>query len=123
MKAHGTLRQLRDREKFRAWLVRMTWRLALNRRRGDLRRVNRELAAPVPDHGPTSEDVLISEERADRLWRAIDALPEGMRMTIVLSGIDGHGTRDVAALMGVPEGKSSGGCPRRRNDCRRRCDA
>ena len=32
------LRQLRERERFRAWLVRMTWRLALDHRRGDFDR-------------------------------------------------------------------------------------
>src|SRR5687768_15745002 len=29
-KAHRSFRQLRDRERFRSWLVRMTWRLALD---------------------------------------------------------------------------------------------
>src|SRR6266568_3227473 len=28
IKAHRSFRQLRDRERFRAWLVRLTWRLA-----------------------------------------------------------------------------------------------
>src|SRR3954471_17698658 len=42
-KAYRSFRQLRDRERFRAWLVRMTWRLAIDRRRGDRRRSAREL--------------------------------------------------------------------------------
>src|SRR4249919_22021 len=42
-KAYRTFHQLRDRERFRAWLVRMTWRLALDRRRADKRREAREL--------------------------------------------------------------------------------
>ena len=33
-KAYRSFRQLRDRERFRAWLVRMTWRMALDRQRG-----------------------------------------------------------------------------------------
>lgn len=32
-KTHRAFKQLRDRDRFRAWLVRMTWRLALDRRR------------------------------------------------------------------------------------------
>src|SRR5260221_6148035 len=55
-KAHRAFRQLRDRDRFRAWLVRMTWRLALDRRRGDLRRLTRELTSPEPSRPPTSED-------------------------------------------------------------------
>src|SRR5438132_14370687 len=41
-KAHRNFRQLRDRERFRAWLVRMTWRLAIDRQRADRRRIARE---------------------------------------------------------------------------------
>src|SRR5207249_11685794 len=41
-KAYRSFRQLRDRDRFRAWLVRMTWRLALDRQRSDRRRAARE---------------------------------------------------------------------------------
>src|SRR6187397_3022617 len=41
-RAYQRFRRLRDRDRFRAWLVRMTWRLALDRRRGDRRRLARE---------------------------------------------------------------------------------
>src|SRR4051812_19007011 len=41
-KAYRNFRQLRDRERFRAWLVRMTWRLAINRQRDDRRRLSRD---------------------------------------------------------------------------------
>ena len=44
-KAYRSFHQLRDRERFRAWLVRMTWRLAIDRRRNDVRREARELAS------------------------------------------------------------------------------
>src|SRR5438876_1703877 len=46
VKAYRSFSQLRDRERFRAWLVRMTWRLAIDRRRGDRRRLARETATP-----------------------------------------------------------------------------
>ena len=38
-KAYRSFRQLRDRDRFRAWLVRMTWRLAIDRIRSEKRRV------------------------------------------------------------------------------------
>src|SRR6266481_655846 len=44
VKAYRSFRELRDRERFRAWLVRMTWRLALDRQRADRRRTVRETA-------------------------------------------------------------------------------
>src|SRR5438874_4804101 len=45
-KAYRSFRQLRDRDRFRAWLVRMTWRLAIDRRRADRRREAREQRSP-----------------------------------------------------------------------------
>src|SRR6266850_6271779 len=42
VKAYRSFRQLRDRDRFRAWLVRMTWRLAIDRQRADRRRATRE---------------------------------------------------------------------------------
>ena len=46
----------------------------------------------------------IASERAARLWRAIDALPEKLRVVTVLAAIEGHGVREVAALLGIPDG-------------------
>ena len=103
VKAFRSFNQLRDRERFRAWLVRTTWRLALDRRRGDRRREVREQAV-VEAPEPSVEQVAAAHERAAHLWAAIDELPEKLRLVIVLSGIEGHDTREVAALLGIPEG-------------------
>jgi RNA polymerase sigma-70 factor (ECF subfamily) len=102
-KAHRSFRQLRDRERFRAWLVRTAWRLALDRRRGDKRRAARETVAVEPDP-PTTDQVVADRARAAHLWNAIDSLPEKLRVAIVLSGIEGHDTREVASLLDIPEG-------------------
>src|SRR5688572_20403509 len=37
-KAYRSFNQLRERDRFRAWLVRMTWRMALDRQRSNRRR-------------------------------------------------------------------------------------
>src|SRR5436190_20741888 len=47
-RAYRSFRQLRDRHRFRAWLVRMTWRLAIDRRRSERRRAARELEPAEP---------------------------------------------------------------------------
>lgn len=104
VRAHRSFAQLRDRERFRAWLVRMTWRMALDRRRGERRRSARELVtvpAPAP---PSTEQALIEKERSGRLWCAIDALPTKLRMVIVLSAMEGQSVREVAELLNVPDG-------------------
>jgi RNA polymerase sigma-70 factor (ECF subfamily) len=103
VKAYRSFSQLRDRERFRAWLVRMTWRLALDRQRGDRRRAARETVTQTVT-APDTSDELIARERAAHLWTAIDGLPEKLRIVIVLAGIEGHDTTEVARLLDVPQG-------------------
>jgi RNA polymerase sigma-70 factor (ECF subfamily) len=91
VKAHRRLSELRDRERFRAWLVRMVWRMALDRRRGEKRREAREQVVAIEaPRAPTVEDDAIAREREAALWVAIDALPDKLRVAIVLSSIEGH---------------------------------
>jgi len=52
----------------------------------------------------TTEEVVVSRERSARLYRAIDGLPEKLRVAIVLAAIEGHDIREVARLLDVPEG-------------------
>ena len=101
-KAYRSFRQLRDRERFRAWLVRMTWRMAIDRQRADRRRLTRE--SQVEPEMAAAVDTLEVSERAAHLWRAIDSLSEKLRLVIVLAGIQGHDVKDVAALLELPEG-------------------
>src|SRR5262245_55090107 len=103
-KAYRSFSQLREREAFRAWLVRMTWRLAIDRWRADRRRGAREQVADGSPEPESTEAQAVSSDRARHLWRAIDALPEKLRAAIVLSAIEGHDVREVATLLGVPEG-------------------
>ena len=104
-RAYRRFRQLRDRARFRAWLVRMTWRLALDRQRGERRRLTRDTAwangAPAAAADPAGP---VERLRAQELWRAIDDLPPKLRMAVVLASIEGHGTGEVAALLAVPAG-------------------
>jgi RNA polymerase sigma factor (sigma-70 family) len=64
-KAYRNFRQLRDRDRFRAWLVRMTWRMAIGRLRSNRRRNAREL---IPEERlDTSSPVqhVIARERGE----------------------------------------------------------
>jgi len=108
-KSYRSFRQLRDRTRFRAWLVRMTWRMALDRQRANRRRLARE--RPAIDEGTAdgrttqaTADMVDARERADHLWKAIESLPEKLRLVVVLAGIEGHDMSEVGALLGVPEG-------------------
>lgn len=106
-KAYRSFPQLRDRGRFRAWLVRMTWRTALDRQRANRRRAARELPADTPDlagPGNTPSTKEPTHVGIADLWSAIDALPEKLRVAIVLASIEGHDVREVAGLLGIPEG-------------------
>jgi len=102
-KAYRNFRQLRDRDRFRAWLARMTWRLAIDRCRAAHRRQRVELAASDANE-PTTADTVETREREELLWKAIDTLPTKLRMVLVLASIEGHEVKDVASLLGSPKG-------------------
>jgi RNA polymerase sigma-70 factor (ECF subfamily) len=53
---------------------------------------------------PAILEQLEARERAERLWAAIDALPEKLRMAIVLANIEEHDLAEVARLLDIPEG-------------------
>jgi RNA polymerase sigma-70 factor (ECF subfamily) len=104
VKAYRCFRQLRDRDRFRAWLVRMTWRLALDRQRANRRRAIRELEHAAPPPASNTADAVVARERTAQLWQAIDALPDKLRVVTILAGIEGHDLREVAVLLDLPEG-------------------
>jgi RNA polymerase sigma-70 factor (ECF subfamily) len=102
-KAYRSFTQLRDRDRFKAWLVRMTWRLAIDRWRADRRRTAREQHVEMAEV-PTNEDLALSRERSEQLWRAIDALPEKLRIVTIMGAIQGHDIRAIAQVLDLPEG-------------------
>ena len=58
----------------------------------------------MPDETPSHEDAALAKERSERLWAAIDALPERLRLVVVLASIEEHGLKEVAAIVDAPEG-------------------
>jgi RNA polymerase sigma-70 factor (ECF subfamily) len=105
VKAYRKFRHLRERGRFRAWLVRMTWRLAIDRRRSERRRVAREqgeaLLLPL-EAGPA--EAMLTRERVGRLWQAIDSLPEKLRIVVILANIEEQSIEAVAVLLQLPPG-------------------
>src|ERR1700736_709301 len=104
LRAYRRFGRLRDRTRFRAWLVRITFRLALDRARSAKRRELRETlwAQPVPR--ATTEDLAASSEFHAHLARALDALSPKLRLVLLLAAMEGHTLDEVAALLGLPIG-------------------
>lgn len=96
---------LNDRNRFRAWLVRVAWRLAIDRRRADWRRAGREthLVSSGVSDADTERD-LIARERAQHLQAAVDRLPAKLRTPLVLGHIEERSLDEVAAMLQLPAG-------------------
>lgn len=104
-RAYRAFADLRDRERFRGWLVRICWRLAIDRVRAEKRRRRREdRAAAAAPTARTVEDVAAGRELEARVHEAVARLPQKMRLVVVLAAIEGHDTAEVGRLLGVPEG-------------------
>jgi RNA polymerase sigma-70 factor (ECF subfamily) len=105
VRAYRGFTSLRKRDQFRSWLVRIAWRLAVDRRKSERRRGVRELKASLtPPLPPNAEEIAAGRQTEQRVWDAVDELPEKLRIVVVLSAIEGHGMREVATLLGLAEG-------------------
>jgi RNA polymerase sigma-70 factor (ECF subfamily) len=90
-------------ENERAFLARVAWRIAVDRRPRQMQQSSAEVAeTATPDPGP--ERTLILADEQARIHRMIDALPEELRVPLVLSANDELNSREIAKVLGVPEG-------------------
>lgn len=109
LRAYRNFHRLRDRNTFRSWLVRIAWRMAIDHRRAKMRRERHEgdaayAARESSNVLPSAEDVATSREFERRLHEQLDALPEKLRMVMIMAAIEGYDTREVAQLLSLPEG-------------------
>jgi RNA polymerase sigma-70 factor, ECF subfamily len=106
LRAYQKLSSLREPKKFRGWVARMGFRLALNRRRSLARARRRdtswlEMSAPNADN---VETIVTQREFQLRLRREIEHLPEKLRAVLLLSAVEELNMCDIADLLGIPEG-------------------
>ena len=107
LRAYKSFDRLRDRNRFSGWLVRITFRLALDRLRSAKRRERRDALWSQPAHlppPPTAEDVVASNQFQGHLERALEELPEKLRLVLLLSAMDGYTIEEIAGIIGVPLG-------------------
>lgn len=90
--------QLRDVERFRAWLSRITVNACRSLQRGKLKQ-KRAVEAGV-------ERLRQAPPRpSSALEAALSKLPEKYRLPIVLYYIEAYSTREIAAMLELPEGR------------------
>jgi RNA polymerase sigma-70 factor (ECF subfamily) len=85
----------------RAFLARMTWRIAVDmlprKRHGD---TDRDLASDAIG----AEESMIVSEKHTAVHRLMDSLPEELRQPLALSTVEELSSRQIAQMMGIPEG-------------------
>jgi RNA polymerase sigma-70 factor, ECF subfamily len=105
--------RLDDPSAFRAWLLRITWRKAIDRRRSlatwltRFRRDHTQEDDPLenlPVQGKTPDDALLSRERERVVAQLIRALPPRLRDPFLLAASGEHRYDDIATLLGLPLG-------------------
>ena len=107
LRAFRRFHRLRERDCFRAWLVRIAFRLALDRARSAKRREEREASWSRPErHAPaaTAEDLAVRSQFEERLDRALAELPDKLRLVLLLAAMEGHTLEEVAKMLAVPIG-------------------
>jgi RNA polymerase sigma-70 factor (ECF subfamily) len=103
LRAYRRIGRLREPTRFRAWLVRISFRLALDRLRSVKRRQQREAQWVYENSRAVSAEGSSGEfHRYPAL--ALDELPEKQRLVVLLAAMDGHTLEEVSKLLGVPLG-------------------
>lgn len=106
----------------KAYVARVVWRVAVDRatatrrRREDGEVDGMELAAG----GDGAEMLLERAGEQDRLRRLMEGLPETLRRPLVLCAIEEMGSREVAVVLGIPEGTVRRRVMRAKEELRRR---
>jgi RNA polymerase sigma-70 factor, ECF subfamily len=106
LQAYGQMGSLREPAKFRAWVCRIAFRLALNRRRAQGRRMARDTAWHESRAQQVYDGERASAEREylERLRGEIERLPERLRSVILLASVAGMEASEVAAVLEIPSG-------------------
>ena len=91
----------------RAWLARVVWRVALDRRRAlpevSLQEVA-EVVSGLRANGAGVDEIAASEQMKLLLGRLIEGLPRNLRDALTLSLTGELSSPEIAAVLGIPEG-------------------
>ena len=97
----------RDAGNERAFLARVAWRVAVDHRRAShptIAASEPEMQAELPSPVPGPEQTLVAANQHALVHSMIDALPEDLRLPLVLSASDELNSREIATILGIPEG-------------------
>jgi RNA polymerase sigma factor (sigma-70 family) len=115
--AYRKLGSFRGESQFRTWLLSITWRKAIDRRKS-LSRWLRMTVSPRQDPGEetfdpmermmsagrSQEDTLVDDELQRNVTRLIGTLPRKLRDALLLAGSGEHTYEQIGQMLGAPIG-------------------
>ncbi len=114
LRAFHSYSQLREPASARSWLFTILSRTHLNRVRAQRRRaemVSADLSEPAFEAAlaewapvPSPVDHVETRQLGEQLTQALDGLPPELRGVVLLVDVEGFTQREVAGMIGVPEG-------------------
>lgn len=114
--AYRKLAGFRGDAQFRTWLLAITWRKALDRRRSISRWLRMTSSRPAVDDGPgepmervadtrrSHEEDMMSAETRRLIRRLIASLPGKLRDTLLLAGSGEYSYEQIASMLNIPIG-------------------
>ena len=107
----------RGEASFRTWMLSITWRKAIDRRKSLTRWMQRLVAPPGRDPGEewdpmqglpsgeqSQEEELLISDLQRRLRPLIASLPKKLRDTLLLAGSGDHSYEEIGRMLGIPVG-------------------
>lgn len=116
--AFRKLNGFRAESSFKTWLLAITWRKAMDRRKRVTRWMQR-LVAPAQSRetgeewdpmdrlaagGPSQEDALMTSDLQKRLTPLIASLPKKLRDALLLAGSGDHSYDEIGQMLKIPTG-------------------
>jgi RNA polymerase sigma-70 factor, ECF subfamily len=116
--AFRKLDTFRGEAQFRTWLLSITWRKAIDRRKSVMRWVRLTVSPPrddagedtfdymdrIPAGGRSQEDSVVDEELQRNVTRLIGTLPKKLRDALLLAGTGEHTYEQISVMLGAPLG-------------------
>jgi RNA polymerase sigma-70 factor (ECF subfamily) len=115
------LPDLRDPDRFDAWLHRLVVRSCLTEAKRERQRVTNLRVLPMDV--PTAIDDFLTVVDRDQLERGFRRLPPDQRVLLVLRHLEGRDLADIAEILGIPVGTAGSRLPHAQRAMRAALDA
>ncbi|HEX6973961.1 MAG TPA: RNA polymerase sigma factor [Vicinamibacterales bacterium] len=116
--AYRKLNSFRGEAQFRTWLLSITWRKAIDRRKSLTRWLRMTVSPPRDDDGGNAfdqmervasgersqEDTVTDDELQRNITRLIGTLPRKLRDALLLAGSGEHTYEQISQMLGAPVG-------------------